>query len=501
MFNVYVCGPTVYDDAHLGHARTYIVTDMIVRSLRLQHPQVHFAMNITDIDDKIINKAAAEKSDWRTIAQHYEQSFRHSMKQLNVLSPDSIMRVSESIVAIQNYIQQILDNGLAYIIDDACGKSIYFDSLAYQKLGYRLPRDTESTELKHKRDMRDFVLWKARSSSEVHFDITINDQGTSHHLIGRPGWHIECSAMIDKLFGPHLNLHLGGIDLKFPHHANERLQAHAYYHGKQLFSDEKPWTDFLHIGHLEIKGLKMSKSLKNFITVEQALKVATPNQLRLMFATHTWTNSMEFNDENIEHARRYDQRLAEFLSYQLENSDNLAKKNDESDREDAEITAALARFDFQTVIDLLINLVSLGNKNLRDDLAMACHLQHRIKKWLTLLGFVYETTTIPDVKMINESWRAALAHLASFVSDCSFVKEIVEQEERSAPIDDLDPLIQHLIAMRTKIRLGLSSKNQPIPRKIKCELYRLLDEQRDKYLLQAGIKLIDMETTSIYRVI
>lgn len=215
----YACGPTVYDDAHLGHARTYICTDVIRRILTHYFKiDVVFAMGMTDIDDKIINKANERKLPWLDLAKEMEFSFQKDMDSLNVLKPDSILRVSEHIDEIIEYIKTIEKNGKAYITDSGVYFSIGSDLKNYYKLGNL--KESENVDDdgggSSKRDKRDFCLWKKSKPDEPCWE--------SPWGKGRPGWHIECSAATHALFGDLIDMHSGGIDLLFPHHTNEIAQ-------------------------------------------------------------------------------------------------------------------------------------------------------------------------------------------------------------------------------------------------------------------------------------
>ncbi|MGB0678147.1 MAG: cysteine--tRNA ligase [Polyangiales bacterium] len=262
---LYVCGPTVYDHAHLGHARCYIVYDVLVRMLRVSPWDVHYVRNITDVDDKILARARQEGLPAADIAARFTASYHADMQRLGNLPPDAEPRVSEHIEAIIVLIEQLIERGAAY---RAAGGDVYFDVSRcpdYGKLSHRklealcsgASGRTDAGEMARKRAPADFALWKGvAGEDELAWDSPFGR--------GRPGWHIECSAMSMQHLGPTLDLHGGGLDLVFPHHENEIAQSEC--------ATGKPYVRFwLHNGFVEIDKTKMSKSLGNFFTVQQLI--------------------------------------------------------------------------------------------------------------------------------------------------------------------------------------------------------------------------------------
>eukprot|EP00978_Attheya_sp_CCMP212_P010637 scaffold25907_cov60-Attheya_sp.AAC.3 len=277
----YTCGPTTYAPTHLGHARTYVCLDILRRVLRTNHKSLLWIMNITDVDDKLLNRAKELGTDPVALARHYEREFWHDMEALHVQRPDVVVRVTESVTdTIVPYIEKIWNNGMAYVAQD---QSVYFDVRAFEdrtqartRYGKLAPPQNSSDffssvgEESTKRDARDFVLWKPRKEGEsISWDSPWGQ--------GRPGWHIECSAMIESIAKQfqdthEIRVHAGGVDLKFPHHTNEIAQAEAF-HLSTTSETTKEWIPhWVHTGHLNIHGRKMSKSLKNFITVREMLE-------------------------------------------------------------------------------------------------------------------------------------------------------------------------------------------------------------------------------------
>lgn len=314
--NWYACGPTVYDSAHLGHARNYVTFDMIRRVLDEYFGyDVYLVMNITDIDDKIIKRSNEEKrANFLELAREFEFEFFNDMKALNIKMPDVITRVSEFIPEIIEFITTIISRGFAYESDG----SVYFDVETFRAdekhvYGRMEPKSVADASrvlegegelgehLKDKKSPLDFALWKKAKPEEPCWD--------SPWGKGRPGWHIECSVMASNTLGFPIDIHSGGIDLRFPHHDNELAQSEAHY-------DQTQWVNyFLHSGHLHIHGSKMSKSLKNFTTIQEILKNHSPRHVRMLFLLHKWDAPMNYSPEtSLQEAVAVDKTFANFFA-------------------------------------------------------------------------------------------------------------------------------------------------------------------------------------------
>jgi cysteinyl-tRNA synthetase len=417
----YICGPTVYNSSHLGHARAYLTFDIIRGILEdFFSLDVSYVMNITDIDDKIILRGrqahliekwmqehptldanvvadltasveqakvklqekikefaepkdeearnmkalyekqlageqailvdliANESADAITklcekhstikdnlgvwldgkygkgtfdneifmkFARYYEQEFMQDMQDLGVRPPTVMTRISEYVPEVVSYVERIIANGYGYVAEDG---SVYFDTEAFKTAGhcYRklVPpaKDADDSKLlaegegalasdgpSLKKCPNDFVLWKTSKPGEPVW--------TSPWGEGRPGWHIECSAMASAVFDDNMDMHGGGVDLKFPHHDNELAQGEAHYGCHQMVNN------FLHAGHLHIEGLKMSKSLKNFTTIREGLKNYTPNQIRMLFLLNSWDKPMNFSEKQLQESAAKEKQFHEFF--------------------------------------------------------------------------------------------------------------------------------------------------------------------------------------------
>jgi cysteinyl-tRNA synthetase len=269
--SVYVCGPTVYEVPHVGHGRTAVVFDVIRRYLEWSGYAVTYVSNVTNVEDKIIARAAAEGLSERDVADRYEAEYWAQLERLDVRPPDDVPRATEFIAPMVKLIEELVDRGHAYVIE---GEGVYFQvdtydgygAISHRKLddlvkaaGARVDVDEQ------KRSPVDFALWKAAKPGEPDWD--------SPWGRGRPGWHIECSAMSLEILGEDFDLHGGGDDLVFPHHENERAQSEAAGH---------PFArHWIHSGMVEIGGQKMSKSLHNFVTLADALDEFGPRAFRL----------------------------------------------------------------------------------------------------------------------------------------------------------------------------------------------------------------------------
>jgi len=297
--NMFVCGPTVYDYSHLGHAKTYIQFDFIVRYLRYRGFDVFYLQNITDLDDKIIKKAKENNETPESLARRFEKEYYKDMKALEIASVDKYARATHYIEAIINQVKALLEKGYAYEIEDG----IYYDLSKfkdYGKLSRRTTLEAEDAvsridESVSKRNKGDFCLWKKSKSDEPKWN--------SPWFKGRPGWHIEDTAITESHFGPQYDIHGGARDLIFPHHEAEIAQMEAK-------SGKKPFVKYwLHTGFLTVEGRKMAKSLGNFITIRDAFKKYNTETIRLFFVSTHYRNPIDFSQKNLEQSKKSLDRL------------------------------------------------------------------------------------------------------------------------------------------------------------------------------------------------
>ena len=282
---MYVCGPTVYDSCHIGHARSVVVFDVIARYLRSQGYEVTYVRNFTDIDDKIINKAKELGIDSNKIAEKYINEFYTDMDALKVERATIEPRATEHIDDIIEIAEKLINKGFAYPVDN----DVYFAVELFSDYGKLSGRKLQEMEAgarvdvdKRKRNPFDFVIWKSAKPGEPSWD--------SPWGKGRPGWHIECSAMIYALLGETIDIHGGGRDLAFPHHENEIAQSEAAF-GKQFI---KYWV---HNGFVNIDQEKMSKSLGNFLMIKDVLKSYHPESVRLFLLSNHYRSPIDFTDK------------------------------------------------------------------------------------------------------------------------------------------------------------------------------------------------------------
>ncbi|MDZ7761988.1 MAG: cysteine--tRNA ligase [Desulfovermiculus sp.] len=291
--SLYVCGITAYDYCHIGHARAAVVFDVLVRYLRHCEYQVTFVRNFTDVDDKIINRSREEGIDSQAVAEKYIQAFYEDMDRLNILRPDYEPRATEHIQDMQEVIQTLIDKGFAYATSNG---DVYFRVRNFPDYGSLSGRNIEELQAgtriepgQDKEDPLDFALWKKAKPDEPAWPSPWGD--------GRPGWHIECSAMSQRFVDLPLDIHGGGQDLIFPHHENERAQSIAAS-GRDFV---RYW---MHNGFVQVKSEKMSKSLGNFFTLRDIYDQFLPEVLRFFLLSQHYRSPLDFSFEGLQEAEK-----------------------------------------------------------------------------------------------------------------------------------------------------------------------------------------------------
>ncbi len=361
---MYICGPTVYDYSHIGHARTYIAFDVILRYLRYRGYDVKCVINITNVDDKIINRARETGDDPLALADQFERVFHEDMEALNVLRVGAYPRVTDHIPEIIRIVQTLIEKGYAYRVDG----DVYFDTTRVEDYGRLSHQSIEDIRAgarvevdERKRNPADFALWKSAKEGEPSWE--------SPWGRGRPGWHIECTAMSVKYLGEQFDIHGGARDLIFPHHENEIVQSEAY-------TGKRPFVRFwLHTGFLTINGEKMSKSLGNIIAIQDLLKRHEADAFRLFILSTHYRSPIDFTEETLEGSERSLRRINDMvdeLRKRIEETEGIPEARGDEGILDKEVDDAKRRFikamdeDFNTpkALASFYDLIRIGNKAL-----------------------------------------------------------------------------------------------------------------------------------------
>lgn len=429
-------GPTVYDSAHIGHASTYVRLDILQRILK-DYFKVNLitCMNITNIDDKIIKKSHETGKSWKLLGEEYEAEFWDELTKLNVRHPDIKLRVTDKIPEIIEFIETIERKGFTKRAEDG---SVLFNTSHYGndygKLHKVAPEDLASAE---------FALWKAAKEGEPHWHSKWGN--------GRPGWHIECSTLASLMFGPYLDFHAGGIDLKFPHHENEEAQSCVYH-------DCKKWVgNWIHTGHLHLAGHKekMSKSLKNTVSIKHMLQDFSSDQFRMACLLSHYRSSIEFGPELMQASDMVLKRLHSF------NSD---------------VKAFIAGLKTDGFID--VEVLSRQFEKCKHEVDHALKDDFHTAQCITYITELIKTTMIminsSDPVEPKSSYDKALLHgITNYVDDLFEMLGIGDKSVKNSSNDQqFENLISSIINVRNQIRLkAKESKNK--------ELYGVCDVLRD----------------------
>ena len=368
---MYVCGPTVYDYAHLGHARCYITWDVLYRYLKFKGYDVTYCRNVTDVDDKILKKAEKENKTPEEVSQYWYKQFENSMKALNTLKPDIEPFATKTLGEMIGMVKDLINNGFAYEVDG----DVYFRVKKFPNYGYLSKQPIDKLESgarievgEKKEDPLDFALWKKDEKFGY----------KSPWGIGRPGWHIECSAMSRKYLGKTIDIHAGGADLIFPHHENEIAQSECANGCKFV-------NYWLHNGFVTINKEKMSKSLGNFLTIDDLLKKYDANTIRFFILTNHYRMPVEFSDEALLSASAGVKRMLNAKQTPVDESFDIAQTDEykefvEAMDDDLNTSRALA---------VLFELANKANKGENGAFTT-------LYKLGSALGFSFEKATLSD---------------------------------------------------------------------------------------------------------
>ena len=399
---MYVCGPTVYDNAHLGHARCYITWDVLYRYLKFKGYDVTYCRNVTDVDDKILKKAEKEGKTPEEVSQYWYKKFSDSMKALNNLKPDIEPFATKTLGEMIAINKDLINKGFAYEVNG----DVYFRVKKFPKYGYLSKQPIDQLESgarievgEQKEDPLDFALWKKDEKFGY----------KSPWGVGRPGWHIECSAMSRKYLGKTLDIHAGGADLIFPHHENEIAQSECANGCKFV-------NYWLHNGFVTINKEKMSKSLGNFLTIDDLLKNYDANTIRFFILTNHYRMPVEFSDEALQAAANGVKRMLNAKKTPIDESLDLTQYE-----EYKEFTNAMDD-DLNTskALAVLFDLTNKANK----DVPYAYTLLHKLAG---TLGFTFE-----KAKLSDEELKAKLEEISKEIGkDYSSMEEIIETRKQA----------------------------------------------------------------------
>lgn len=432
---MYVCGPTVYSKAHIGHAMSVLVFDFIRRYLEYRGYQVQHVMNYTDVDDKIINRANQEGVDPFTLAERYASEFDRHLLELNILPPKVKPRATGTMAQIIDMIQRLIHQGYAYEVDGdvyfRVTKDAEYGKLSRRKLdemqsGFRIDVD------ERKKHPMDFALWKAAKPGEPSWK--------SPWGMGRPGWHIECSAMNLAYLGEQIDIHGGGNDLIFPHHENEIAQTESL--------TGKPFARYwVHNGMLQLGGEKMSKSIGNLITIEDFLKTNSADVFRLLILNSNYRNPVTYNEDVIEQTKRALERMRLALSPALPDAHASQEQIDQLQHQ-----VEATRKGFGEAMD--------------DDFNSA-----------GALGFIFELVRAINQARDNGVDAGTLKPAQDVLHELTSVLGLrLEEEQASQGGQDIAPFMNLFIEMRAELR--------------RQKLWALSDRIRDR-LKELGVLLED----------
>lgn len=391
----FVCGPTVYDYPHLGHAKAYIQFDFIVKYLRYVGYEVNYVQNITDIDDKIIQRSIDRGISWDKLAREFETVFFEDMAMLGVNSVSKFARATDYIDQIVAQVKVLMNKGFAYQITDG----IYFEVskfLDYGKLSGRTELQEEDAvsrvdENKEKRGWNDFCLWKISKEGEPFWETELGK--------GRPGWHIEDTAITETLLGPQYDIHGGAVDLIFPHHEAEIAQMEAA-------SGKEPLVRYwLHVGFLNIDSKKMSKSKGNFKTIRQVMEKYDKRVIRFLFLSSHYRSPMDFTETTLEQAKGSLRRIQDFVDKIDKNFDNLDEKRQVEELKDKVDDALSKDLDTPTAFATIFEFIRSQNSKGKSGKYVYEYFM-AINKFFDFINFENEKIPEEIIKLAEERVKA-----------------------------------------------------------------------------------------------
>ena len=371
---LYVCGMTVYDLCHIGHARVMVNFDLVTRYLRYCDFEVNYVRNITDIDDKIIKRAQENGEDVTALTTRFIEAMHEDATKLNVLPPDSEPKATDHIAEIITMIETLIKKDMAYV---ASNGDVLYEVTKFANYGKMAHKNIEDLQAgariaitESKRNPLDFVLWKPAKPDEPSWD--------SPWGKGRPGWHIECSAMSTQCLGPHFDIHGGGNDLKFPHHENEIAQSEA--------ATDKPFVNYwIHIGFVTVDKEKMSKSLGNFFTIREVLEKYHPEVVRYFMISSHYRSPVNYSQESLEIASGALERFYTTLR-DLPKAEPMQK----TEFEERFVSAMDDDFNSPVALAVLFDITHEINRTRDSDLDNAAGLGALLRKLGGVLGILTE---------------------------------------------------------------------------------------------------------------
>ena len=449
---MYVCGPTVYNYIHLGNARPIVVFDTLARYFEHKGMEVKFVQNFTDVDDKIINKSMEEGTSASEVSEKYIKYFFEDISKLNILESVKRPKVTENMAEIIEIIQKLIDNGFAYEKDG----DVYFEVKKYKDYGKLSNQKIEELELGARIDVSeikknpvDFALWKKKKDGEPFWESPWGQ--------GRPGWHIECSAMAKKYLGDTFDIHGGGQDLIFPHHENEIAQSKCAYHGN--FANY-----WLHNGFIQINGDKMSKSLGNFFLLREILEKFSGNVVRLFILSTHYRKPINFSFENMEDTKKALQNIIKSMN-KFENIVEKYKKEKIENVKNSEFSQKIEEFDKK------FEEAMAEDMNTPQALATIFDQIRETNKFISTNESEFSTIYY-EIKKSYDSLKSKIENVFGIAIEV----ENAVKEEDGENMELTKKLIELLIKLRSEAR---SEKNFKLSDEIRDELKALGVEIKD----------------------